>query len=137
MSGPEFGYRRRARIAVRWDVKNRQLEVGFRAEASQAIIAIDECPVLVQPLQTILRHLPTVLRSLNKPQALGHVELFSGSAEAVLLRHVAPLPEDDLARLQAFCKRRAPSYGCKGRVSLRRSRPGRASVSLCSRGRCS
>ncbi|WP_447736450.1 23S rRNA (uracil(1939)-C(5))-methyltransferase RlmD [Pseudomonas shirazensis] len=104
LSGPEFGYRRRARIAVRWDVKNRQLEVGFRAEASQAIIAIDECPVLVQPLQTILRHLPTVLRSLNKPQALGHVELFSGSAEAVLLRHVAPLPEDDLARLQAFCK---------------------------------
>ncbi|MBA1324570.1 23S rRNA (uracil(1939)-C(5))-methyltransferase RlmD [Pseudomonas plecoglossicida] len=103
LSGPEFGYRRRARIAVRWDVKNRQLEVGFRAEASQAIIAIDECPVLVQPLQTILRHLPTVLRSLNKPQALGHVELFSGSAEAVLLRHVAPLPEDDLARLQAFC----------------------------------
>ncbi|POF90391.1 23S rRNA (uracil(1939)-C(5))-methyltransferase RlmD [Pseudomonas putida] len=104
LSGPEFGYRRRARIAVRWDVKNRQLEVGFRAEASQAIIAIDECPVLVQPLQTILRHLPTVLRSLNKPQALGHVELFSGSAEALLLRHVAPLPEDDLARLQAFCK---------------------------------
>ncbi|MGR3995531.1 23S rRNA (uracil(1939)-C(5))-methyltransferase RlmD [Pseudomonas sp. 1121_17] len=104
LSGPEFGYRRRARIAVRWDVKNRQLEVGFRAEASQAIIAIDECPVLVQPLQTILRHLPTVLRSLNKPQTLGHVELFSGSAEAVLLRHVAPLPEDDLARLQAFCK---------------------------------
>ncbi|RZI88806.1 MAG: 23S rRNA (uracil(1939)-C(5))-methyltransferase RlmD [Pseudomonas sp.] len=104
LSGPEFGYRRRARIAVRWDVKNRQLEVGFRAEASQAIIAIDECPVLVQPLQKILRHLPTVLRSLNKPQALGHVELFSGSAEAVLLRHVAPLPEDDLARLQAFCK---------------------------------
>lgn len=104
LSGPEFGYRRRARIAVRWDVKNRQLEVGFRAEASQAIIAIDECTVLVQPLQTILRHLPTVLRSLNKPQALGHVELFSGSAEAVLLRHVAPLPEDDLARLQAFCK---------------------------------
>ncbi|MFK3680262.1 23S rRNA (uracil(1939)-C(5))-methyltransferase RlmD [Pseudomonas sp. NPDC088890] len=102
--GPEFGYRRRARIAVRWDAKARQLDVGFRAEASQDIIAIDDCPVLVQPLQTIMRHLPTVLRSLSKPQALGHVELFSGSAEALLVRHVAPLPEDDLARLQAFCK---------------------------------
>ncbi|MGC3895678.1 23S rRNA (uracil(1939)-C(5))-methyltransferase RlmD [Pseudomonas urmiensis] len=102
--GPEFGYRRRARIAVRWDAKARQLDVGFRAEASQDIIAIDDCPVLVQPLQTIMRHLPTVLRSLSKPQALGHVELFSGSAEALLVRHVAPLPEADLARLQAFCK---------------------------------
>lgn len=104
LSGPEFGYRRRARVAVRWDPKARQLEVGFRAEASQDIIAIDDCAVLVQPLQTLLRHLPTVLRSLDKPQALGHVELFSGTAEALLLRHVAPLPAEDLARLDAFCR---------------------------------
>ncbi len=104
LSGPEFGYRRRARVAVRWDAKARQLEVGFRAEASQDIIAIDDCAVLVQPLQSILRHLPTVLRSLSKPQALGHVELFSGTAEALLVRHVAPLPAEDQARLQAFCQ---------------------------------
>ena len=101
--GPEFGYRRRARVAVRWDPKTRQLDVGFRAEASQDIIAIEECPVLVQPLQSIMRHLPTVLRSLEKPQALGHVELFSGTAEAILLRHVAPLPSQDLERMLAFC----------------------------------
>ena len=104
LSGPEFGYRRRARVAVRWDIKARQLEVGFRAEASQDIVAIDDCAVLVQPLQAIMRHLPTVLRSLSKPQALGHVELFSGTAEAVLVRHVAPLPSEDLARLEAFCR---------------------------------
>jgi len=103
LSGPEFGYRRRARVAVRWDVKARQLEVGFRAEASQAIVAVDDCAVLVQPLQSILRHLPTALRSLSKPQVIGHVELFSGTAEAVLVRHVAPLPAEDLVRLQAFC----------------------------------
>lgn len=103
LTGPEFGYRRRARVAVRWDVKARRLDVGFRAEASQEIVAIDDCAVLVQPLQTILRHLPTVLRSLSKPQVIGHVELFSGTAEAVLVRHVAPLPDDDLARLRAFC----------------------------------
>jgi len=102
--GPEFGYRRRARVAVRWDPKARQLDVGFRAEASQDIVAIDECLVLVQPLQDIFRHLPTVLRSLSKPQALGHVELFSGTAQAVLVRHVAPLPAEDLARLEAFCQ---------------------------------
>ena len=104
LCGPEFGYRRRARVAVRWDHKARQLDVGFRAEASQDIIAIDECPVLVQPLQAILRHLPTVLRSLAKPQVVGHVELFSGTAQALLVRHVAPLAEDDLARLGAFCQ---------------------------------
>lgn len=103
LAGPEFGYRRRARVAVRWDAKARELQVGFRAEASQDIVAIEECSVLVQPLQSILRHLPTALRSLSRPQALGHVELFSGTAEAVLVRHVAPLPDEDVQRLQAFC----------------------------------
>jgi 23S rRNA (uracil1939-C5)-methyltransferase len=101
--GPEFGYRRRARIAVRWDPKARQLEVGFRAAASQDIVAISDCPVLVPSLQTILHSLPQVLRSLKKPQALGHVELFSGTASAVLVRHTAVLPEEDQARLLAFC----------------------------------
>ncbi|MFI8747866.1 23S rRNA (uracil(1939)-C(5))-methyltransferase RlmD [Pseudomonas sp. NPDC077186] len=101
--GPEFAYRRRARIAVRWDAKARQLQVGFRAEASQEIVAIDDCVVLVQPLQPILRGLPALLRQLGKPQALGHVELFSGSAEALLLRHTAPLDEADLLLLRAFC----------------------------------
>ena len=61
--GPEFAYRRRARVAVRWDAKARQLQVGFRAEASQDIVAIDECLVLVQPLQPIFSALPALLLS--------------------------------------------------------------------------
>ncbi|MDA7086076.1 23S rRNA (uracil(1939)-C(5))-methyltransferase RlmD [Pseudomonas sp. SA3-5] len=101
--GPEFGYRRRARIAVRWDVKHKRLDVGFRAAASQDIVAIADCPVLVQPLQPILRALPALLRALEYPQAIGHIELFYGSASAVLVRHIAALGEADLARLQAFC----------------------------------
>ncbi|PWB32858.1 23S rRNA (uracil(1939)-C(5))-methyltransferase RlmD [Pseudomonas sp. SDI] len=104
LSGPEFGYRRRARVAVRWDQKAKKLDVGFRAEASQEIVAIDDCPVLVQPLHSIMRHLPMLLRSLSKPQVVGHVELFSGTALALLLRHTAPLGEGDLGRLQAFCR---------------------------------
>ncbi len=101
--GPELGYRRRARIAVRWDVKTRQLTVGFRAAASQDIVAISDCPVLVQALQPIVRELPAVLQGLSKPQHIGHVELFSGTSEAVLVRHTAPLSGDDLQRLQNFC----------------------------------
>lgn len=102
--GPEFAYRRRARIAVRWDVKSKQLAVGFRAAASQEIVAIAECPVLVQPLQTLLSALPEALRGMRKPQALGHVEIFSGTAMALLVRHTAPLNEEDVAHLQRFCQ---------------------------------
>lgn len=103
LTGPEFAYRRRARIAMRWDVKAKRLDVGFRAAASQDIVAIDDCPVLVQPLQPILRELPLLLRRLEKPQALGHIELFHGTQSALLLRHMAPLGEADLLRLREFC----------------------------------
>ncbi|MNC06030.1 23S rRNA (uracil(1939)-C(5))-methyltransferase RlmD [compost metagenome] len=101
--GPEFGYRRRARIAVRWEAKSRQLEVGFRATASQAIVDLDQCPVLVQALQPLLAALPGVLRRLRKPQAIGHAELFHGTASALLVRHTQPLPEEDRQLLRTFC----------------------------------
>ncbi|WP_268797382.1 23S rRNA (uracil(1939)-C(5))-methyltransferase RlmD [Pseudomonas huanghezhanensis] len=104
LSGPEFAYRRRARVAVRWDVKAKRLDVGFRAASSQDIIGINECPVLVQALQPIMTALPEMLRRLGTPKALGHVELFSGSSTAILLRHMAPLAESDIAILQGFCE---------------------------------
>ncbi|MHB9801302.1 23S rRNA (uracil(1939)-C(5))-methyltransferase RlmD [Pseudomonas sp. MT3] len=104
--GPEFGYRRRARLAVRWDVKAKRLEVGFRAAASQAIVPFDDCLVLVPELQILVRELPDLLRGLAKPQALGHVELFHGTASALLLRHIEPLSDSDLARLLGFCSAR-------------------------------
>jgi len=103
LSGPEFAYRRRARVAVRWDVKTKKLDVGFRAAGSQDIVGINDCPVLVQPLQPIMSGLPEMLRRLSKPQALGHVELFAGSSLALLLRHMAPLSENDLSILKEFC----------------------------------
>ncbi|UXZ95074.1 23S rRNA (uracil(1939)-C(5))-methyltransferase RlmD [Pseudomonas phytophila] len=103
LTGPEFAYRRRARVAVRWDVKAKHLDVGFRAAASQDIVAIDECPVLVQALQPIMMQLPGMLKSFSKPQVLGHVELFWGTSSAVLVRHTAPLAESDLNNLKAFC----------------------------------
>jgi 23S rRNA (uracil1939-C5)-methyltransferase len=113
--GPELGYRRRARIAVRWDHAAKHLSVGFRAAASQDIIDIEQCPVLVQPLQPILQALPAVLRSLEKPQAIGHVELFNGDSTAVLIRHTAPLSEADLVRLQAFCTQQAAQLWLHGK----------------------
>jgi 23S rRNA (uracil1939-C5)-methyltransferase len=114
LSGPEFGYRRRARLAVRWDNKARRLDVGFRASASQDIIAIRECPVLVQPLQTLLPALLAVLHELDKPQAIGHLELFSGTSEAVLVRHTAVLTTGDLERLTEFAKAQSVQLWLQG-----------------------
>ncbi len=103
LSGPPYAYRRRARLAVRWNPATQQLDVGFRAAASQQIVTLRECPVLVQPLQTLLPGLLAVLQDLRDPHALGHVELFSDSAVAILVRLLKPLHEADRQRLTTFC----------------------------------
>ena len=113
-SGPELGYRRRARIAVRWDAASQRLALGFRAEASQQIVAIDDCPVLVQPLQTLLRGLPALFNEFRQPRAIGHVELFQGDFSVLLLRHTAPLGEADLAALRGFCAQHAAQLWLQG-----------------------
>lgn len=112
--GPELGYRRRARIAVRWDAQHRQLAVGFRAEASQDILAIEQCTVLVPPLQTILHALPELLGSLERPRGIGHVELFHGRFSVVLLRHTLSLSEADVARLEDFCQAHSAQLWLQG-----------------------
>lgn len=114
LSGPEFGYRRRARLAVRWDNKDRRLDVGFRASASQDIVAIRECHVLVQPLQALLPALLATLRAMDKPQVIGHLELFSGTAEAVLVRHTAALAATDLQRLETFAREQGVQLWLQG-----------------------
>ncbi|WP_346399395.1 23S rRNA (uracil(1939)-C(5))-methyltransferase RlmD [Pseudomonas syringae] len=124
LSGAELAYRRRARVAVRWDAKAKRLEVGFRAAASQDIVSIEHCPVLVQALQPIMNELPGMLKSFSKPQSMGHVELFSGVATAVLLRHTAPLAEADLALLQAFCFRHGAQLWLHGDGEPQPASPG-------------
>lgn len=124
--GPELGYRRRARIAVRWDAKSKHLDVGFRAAASQDIIAVADCPVLVQPLQPILRALPAALAALARPQAIGHVELFSGNACAVLVRHTAVLHEADLALLRGFCAEQGAQLWLQGEGAPHPEQPGQS-----------
>ena len=103
LTGPELGYRRRARIAVRWDIKQKYLHVGFRAAASQDIVPIGACPVLVPVLQVIAQALPEMLRGLQRPERVGHVELFSGTSAVLLLRHTAVLSAEDCARIRRFC----------------------------------
>ena len=113
--GPAFAYRRRTRVAVRYDVKRKSVEVGFRALASQAIVEVDQCAVLVTQLQPIFAGLSAVLNSFKQPQALGHIELFSGNHVALLLRHTQALDEGDLAQLRAYCAEHDAQLWLQGR----------------------
>ncbi len=99
-----FGYRRRARIATRYNEQTKQLEIGFRAAFSQQIVAINNCLVLTESLNQLLQQLPDCLTQLTAPRHIGHIELFSGDQNALLVRHTAPLTDKDINTLHTFCQ---------------------------------
>lgn len=101
--GPAFAYRRRSRVAVRYDVKQKHVQVGFRGLASNDIVEVQTCVVLVDALQPLFSGLSALFNGFKQPQALGHVELFSGSSNALLLRHTQGLDATDLQQLRAYC----------------------------------
>lgn len=103
LPGPAFAYRRRTRVAVRYDPKQRHVQVGFRGLASQVIVEVENCAILVAELQPVFAGLSALLNTFKQPQALGHIELFSGSSLALLLRHTQALHQDDLQLLRDYC----------------------------------
>ncbi|WP_164880877.1 23S rRNA (uracil(1939)-C(5))-methyltransferase RlmD [Aestuariirhabdus litorea] len=100
-----FGYRSRARLAVYYHRKQKQLLVGFREARSRQVISLAQCPVLAPELECLLQPLQQLIGSLKAFDQVSHLELLLGErGPAVLFRHLQPLCEEDQQRLQAFAE---------------------------------
>lgn len=67
-------YRRKARIGVQFN-KNAQPILGFRQKATNQLIAIKSCPVLVKPANDIFPILKELLTKLSVKKSIGHIEV--------------------------------------------------------------
>ncbi|NGZ65933.1 23S rRNA (uracil(1939)-C(5))-methyltransferase RlmD [Vibrio aestuarianus subsp. cardii] len=112
VSGPDKGYRRRARISLLWDKKQQQLLFGFRKKQSKQIVNITDCSVLEPQLNQLLAPLKALLTTFKQQEQLGHVELVLGEQGAVIvLRHLKALaPEDKQALLEFAAQHQATLY---------------------------
>ncbi|WP_117235701.1 23S rRNA (uracil(1939)-C(5))-methyltransferase RlmD [Vibrio maerlii] len=103
---PELKYRRRARVALFVDKKNRQFQFGFRKKQSKQIVNVENCPVLDERLNEMLPELRACLSQFKNPTDLGHLELiFDGQQRIVMLRHLKPLVNKDKQALLAVCEK--------------------------------
>ena len=101
-----YGYRQRTRLALHYQAATDQLTVGYRQRASKALVAVEQCPVLVPALQSLLAELPALLQQLDARSQLGHVDLLDNlPAPVLLLRHLRPLSVADTRRLADFSRR--------------------------------
>ncbi len=105
MTGPEWHYRRRARLAVK-DVhgKGRAL-VGFRERHAPFITDMQRCEVLVQPLDSLIADLSDLIGGLSIRARLPQIEVAVAENAIALVFRVLDAPsDDDIAAFRAFGK---------------------------------
>jgi 23S rRNA (uracil1939-C5)-methyltransferase len=97
--GPVAGYRRRARLGVRWVHGKQRVLVGFREKASNFIADIEACEILDRRIGGDLQRLETVIASISCADRIPQIEVAAGDDTlAVIVRHLDPLNADDHAR---------------------------------------
>ncbi|NIF23255.1 23S rRNA (uracil(1939)-C(5))-methyltransferase RlmD [Candidatus Pantoea multigeneris] len=103
IAGEPWGYRRRARLGLQWHAKRQVLQMGFRQEASNDLVQVQRCPVLVPELEALLVPLHHCLQSLRAVKRLGHVELvLAENGPLMVLRHLDALHAEDREKLEQF-----------------------------------
>lgn len=105
ISGRAYGYRRRARLGLQYHVKQKRLQMGFRQRASNDLVEITQCPIMVNQLEQLLVPLRRCLSSLSAIKKLGHAELvLADNGPLLVLRHLAALSDDDRQILLQFAQ---------------------------------
>lgn len=103
IAGPAWGYRYRARLAVRDVLKKGTVLVGFHERKSRYVADIAQCPVLAPHVSALLLPLRALLGTLEARARCPQIELACGDGvTALVLRHLQPLGNADCARLRAF-----------------------------------
>jgi 23S rRNA (uracil1939-C5)-methyltransferase len=99
----ELGYRRKARLGVKYVTKKEQVLVGFREKASPFIAQLSSCAVLDQRVGARLEELGDLIAGLIAYQRIAQIEVAMDDEHvALVFRNLDPLDESDKAKLVAY-----------------------------------
>ncbi|HEX9673541.1 MAG TPA: 23S rRNA (uracil(1939)-C(5))-methyltransferase RlmD [Burkholderiales bacterium] len=103
--GPAWGYRHRARLAVRYVPKKGGALVGFHEKRSSYVADMDSCEVLPERYSSLLRPLRELVNALSIRSRLPQIEIAAGEgADVLVFRVLEPLLPPDVELLQRFAK---------------------------------
>jgi 23S rRNA (uracil1939-C5)-methyltransferase len=106
ISAQTSGYRRKARLGVRFVVKKGKVFVGFREKASNVLTDIETCLVLHPSVSKIIPEFSPLIISLSQYQSIPQIDVAVGDhASALVFRHINALTAEDLEKLTAFGKK--------------------------------
>ncbi|MBC8748122.1 23S rRNA (uracil1939-C5)-methyltransferase [Paraburkholderia sp. WC7.3g] len=101
--GPSWGYRYRARLAVRFLPERGGMRIGFHEKKSSYIADMKTCEVLPPHVSAMLMPLRFMVRKLSIYERMPQLELAVGSSvTALVVRNLEPLTAEDEQVLREF-----------------------------------
>jgi 23S rRNA (uracil1939-C5)-methyltransferase len=103
LTGPHWGYRRKARMGVKYVAKKDRALVGFRERRHQYLAEIDSCRVMHPVVGTRLTDLSELIVGLSIREKIPQIEVAIGDEQCVLaVRVLEPPTAADIERLRQF-----------------------------------
>ncbi len=105
LQGPTLGYRRKARLGVKFVIKKEKVLVGFREKRSGKLAEIESCAVLSPAVGNLISPLQYLIRSLKAYRSIPQIEVAVAECEtALVFRYLENLDAEDKEKLQNFGK---------------------------------
>ncbi len=103
LTGPQWGYRHKARLGVRFVRNKGRVLVGFRERASGKVAEIDRCLTLHPAVGDRIQDLSGLIDGLSIREQIPQIEIALGdNRHALVFRTLTPPTEDDKDALIAF-----------------------------------
>ena len=103
ISASPYGYRTKARLGVKYVDKKDRVLVGFREKMKPYIADIENCPILVDPVSSLIEPLVELISGLSEPRTIPQIEVACGDSDvALIFRHMAVMSDKDMQKLRSF-----------------------------------
>ena len=103
--GEQWGYRRKARLGVRYVRKKGRVLVGFREKQGGFLADIKSCEVLHPSVGKNLQAFQDLIYGMDAREQIPQIEVAVGDeATALIVRHLEPLSAEDQEKWKAFAK---------------------------------
>lgn len=100
-----WGYRRRARLGVKYVTKKQVVLVGFREKNGRYLAQLQGCEILDPKVGQLISPLQNLISALKAYQTIPQIEVAVGDDTlALVFRHLDPLEIEDETTLKAFAK---------------------------------
>ena len=105
LQGPQWHYRRKARMSIRWVHKKESALVGFRERGSGYVTEMDSCEVLDSRVAGILPDLRALIGGLQARETIPQIEVACGDETcALVFRTMETLSDSDTEALRQFAR---------------------------------